>query len=120
MDLKMKENKLISKTLFANALRELQQVDEFTAEVNEIVRKHKDDICTDFINGEGFGVAHKDLVIELLYRIMGAKSRTIDYWVYELEYGKKYFEGCVLQDDKPVDISTAEKLYDYMVSQYED
>lgn len=40
--------------------------------------------------------------------------------VYELEYGKKYFEGCVLQDDKPVDISTAEKLYDYMVSQYED
>lgn len=116
----MKENKRISKTLFVSALRELQQVDEFAAEVNEVVKKHKDDICTDFINGEGLGVAHKDLVIELLDKIMGLQERVVGYWVYELEYGKKYFEGCVLQDDKPVDISTAEKLYDYMVSRYED
>lgn len=51
---------------------------------------------------------------------MKSDSKDVDYWVYELEYGKKYFEGCVLQDEKPVDISTAEKLYDYMVSKYED
>lgn len=116
----MKENKILSKEQFVKALKELQQVDEFTAEVNEVIRKHRDDICTDFINGDGLGVAHKDLVIELLDKIMGSQSKDVDYWVYELEYGKKYFEGCVLQDDKPVDISTAEKLYDYMVSRYED
>ena len=112
--------KSYSKEQFVKALKELQQVDEFTAEVNEVVRKHRDDICTDFINGDGLGIAHKDLVIELLDKIMGSQNKDVDYWVYELEYGKKYFEGCVLQDDKPVDISSAVKLYDYMVSRYED
>ena len=32
----MKENKILSKEQFVKALKELQQVDEFTAEVNEV------------------------------------------------------------------------------------
>jgi hypothetical protein len=39
----------------------------------------------------------------------------IDYFIYELEFGKKYKDGCYLVNKKPVDISTVEKLYDHLV-----
>lgn len=38
----------------------------------------------------------------------------IEYFIYDLEYGTKYKKGCLRQHGKNIDISTAEKLYDYL------
>jgi len=41
---------------------------------------------------------------------------TISYFVYDLKFGKEYKEGCVLdKNNKPIDISTVEKLWDYLI-----
>ena len=41
----------------------------------------------------------------------------ISYWCYELEYGIGYYPGCVTDENgNPIDISTPEKLYDYVVA----
>jgi len=40
----------------------------------------------------------------------------IAYFVYDLKFGKEYKEGCVLdKNNKPIDISTAEKLWEYLI-----
>lgn len=39
----------------------------------------------------------------------------IDYYVYELNWGLNYKEGCVTsKKKKPIDISTIGKLYDFL------
>lgn len=38
----------------------------------------------------------------------------IEYFIYELEFGTKYEPGMVLDGNEEVDLSTAEKLYDYL------
>ena len=39
----------------------------------------------------------------------------IDYFIYELNFGKDYEPGCVTDDDVEIDFSTAETLYDYLI-----
>ena len=41
----------------------------------------------------------------------------IEYFIYELDFGKKYSEGCYSVDNENVDISTTEKLYDHLLSE---
>ena len=42
----------------------------------------------------------------------------IEYWIYELEFGKKYKHGSVTNADKSIiDLSTSEKLYEFLITQ---
>ena len=41
----------------------------------------------------------------------------IEYFIYELDFGKKYGEGCYSVNHENVDISTTEKLYDHLLSE---
>ena len=38
----------------------------------------------------------------------------IEYFIYELDFGRKYSKGCFKVKDKPVDISSSDKLWDYL------
>lgn len=39
----------------------------------------------------------------------------VSYWCWELEYGKRYKDGCVTEKDGTIiDISTPEKLWKYL------
>lgn len=41
----------------------------------------------------------------------------LSYFIYELDFGREYKEGCVLdENDTPLDFSSSEKLYDYLCS----
>ena len=72
----MKQNKILSKDEFVKILGELEQTDNFMKEVNSLVDKYKGAISTDFISGEALGIAHKDLVISLLDKIILKKNHT--------------------------------------------
>lgn len=54
-------------------------------------------------------------VLKLLEYIMNDSSNVIDYWLYELHFGKDFYDGCIRENDINIDISTVEKLYDYLV-----
>ena len=48
---------------------------------------------------------------------MEDQGEDISYFIYELDYGRDYEEGCITdQDGNNIDFSTAEKLYDYLNS----
>lgn len=53
--------------------------------------------------------------INLLGKLMNENDEMIGYFIFELNFGLDYEEGMVTtKDDEPIDISTAEKLYEYL------
>ena len=59
-----------------------------------------------------------DVVIDLLNKLLGIDpiDSDISYFCWELDFGKKWTPGSLIVDVKSIDISTAEKLYDYLIS----
>ena len=40
----------------------------------------------------------------------------VEYYIHDLQFGKKYIEGCLKDNGKNIDISDAGKLWDYLNS----
>lgn len=58
-------------------------------------------------------------IITLLCDIFKDENKTemswIEYFIYELEFGKKYKDGCTKMKNENVDISDSSKLYDFLI-----
>ena len=81
--------------------------------------------CNDDCRVIGLYGTECSVMVDLLSLAMGSEVGTcngneIEYFIYDLNIGKDYAEGCFTEmDGTPIDISTAEKLYDYIVSEAE-
>ena len=42
----------------------------------------------------------------------------IEYFMYDLEFGKLYKRGSVLENGEAVDFSSAEELYEYLIAKF--
>lgn len=114
---------MISKEQFVTIINKMKAVDDFVNEVNDKSRQLRetlDDSFLDFFEGNSLFVAHSDIVVQLLENMFNDNDM-ISYWIYELNYGRKYEDGCVQDcDGNNIDISTVEKLYDYLVGEMEE
>ena len=63
-------------------------------------------------------ISHEGIVVKLMERLMRDNAGNISYFIYELDYGKTYQGGCVSDQSGNIDISTPEKLYDYLMKEY--
>ena len=105
---------MITKQEFTDTINELKEVNDFVEETNNKARELKDAIISDFFDIGSLSISHETRVIFLLERMFN--TDTISWWIYELDYGRKYETGCIMNaDGTPIDVSTAEKLYDYLV-----
>lgn len=90
--------------------------------LSEAIEKACNDDCRVF----GLYGTECSVMVDLLSLAMGLEVGTcdgneIEYFIYDLNFGKDYNEGCLSEmDGTPIDISTAEKLYDYIVSEVEE
>lgn len=119
----MRENEEIyemslSKKEFVDIINRLQTATDLVDKVEELFRKSRDNLENDFCNGAGLQISHEGIVVKLLEKLMGDSCGNISYFIYELDYGKEYKEGCISDNNGVIDISTAEKLYDFLVSEY--
>jgi hypothetical protein len=93
--------------------------------------QEKDDKINDFLDnlspecGCGVFILYDAItsMIKMLCDLMEIKydfddyrcPNDIDYFIYELEWGTKWTIDCYTEEDgTPIDISTVEKLYDYI------
>lgn len=82
--------------------------------------------CNDDCYVIGLYGAECSTMVDLLSFAMGLEVGTysgnmIEYFIYDLNFGKDYKEGCVSEiDGASIDISTVEKLYDYIASEAEE
>ncbi len=112
------KNYSLSKEEFEKIIVRLRETTELVAKVNELFRNSRDNVEWDYCNGASLQISHESTVVLLLKKLMKDSFEDIDYFIYELDYGKKYETG-MITDEKgnDIDFSSAGKLYDYLVGE---
>ena len=109
---------IISKEKFVEIINILKSYTELQNKINDLFRDNIDNKEMDFINAGSICIGHESVVVYLLERMFDTDM--ISYFIYELDYGKKYKAGCVLDENmNEIDLSTPEKLYDYLIKSLE-
>lgn len=106
---------ILSKEEFVVILENLRKTDIFYDKINDMLRTCGSD-------GYIFLPTNIDEVVFLLDKIFKQDKfeSWISYFIYELGFGEKYKEGCATEKDGTIiDISSTEKLYDFMVKEME-
>ena len=103
---------MISKELFVESINAIKKQEEYD---------HK---CTDafqiILNEDRIIIGYDNSIlrtqlIRVLEKLMEDNGEWIQYFIYDLDYGKNYKEGCAIYKDKsPIDLSTAEKLHHFL------
>lgn len=107
---------MISKEKFVEIINRLKEVDDFVEETNDRARKLSDAVRSDFFNAMSLSISHEEIVLELLEDIFKLdKDDTLSWWIYEEDYGRNFKMGDFTVEGKEIDLSTPEKLYDYLV-----
>ena len=97
-----------------------------TCDKDDMLSEAIEKACNDDCRVIGLDGAECSAMVDLLSLAMGLEVGTcdgneIEYFIYDLNFGKDYKEGCLTDmNGTPIDISTAEKLYDYIVSEVEE
>ena len=109
---------IISKEKFVEIINRLKKYNELQNDINELFNESIDNKEMDFMNAGSICIGHESVVVYLLERMFDTDM--ISYFIYELNYGKKYKAGYVLDENmNEIDLSTAEKLYDYLIKETE-
>lgn len=109
---------MISKEKFVEIINRLKSYTELQNKINDLFRDNIDNKEMDFINAGSICIGHESVVVYLLERMFDTDM--ISYWIYELDYGKEYKYGYVQDGEgNNIDISTVEKLYDYLIKEEE-
>lgn len=109
---------IISKDKFVEIIDRLRDYNDLQNKINDLFEESIDNKEMDFMNAGSICIGHENVVVYLLERMFDTDM--ISYFIYELDYGEKYKKGCVLDENMiEIDLSSAEKLYDYLIKEAE-
>ena len=103
---------MLTKEQFVSAINDLQRAEDYQNGLNEYLR----DNCSD---GYIIQPDCSSTVIKLLEHIFGQEEMEISdifYFCYEIDFGRKFKIGDIVENGVEVDFSSADKLYDYLTS----
>lgn len=108
---------MITKKEFVEIINRLKETDELKNKINSLIRESTDCMITDFTEAGSLLICHEDIVVKLLENMFN-DTDTISWWLYDRDYGRKFKIGDIYYNDgyKP-DLTTAEKLYDYLLEE---
>lgn len=107
-------NKCISKEDFIKAINDIEKVNKYHDSLNSFFQKNE-------VDGYIFQPDCVDTVLRLLHIVFGEADRDnwIEYFCYELNFGKKWKSGCITKKDgTDIKLETSEDLYNYLMEQY--
>ena len=108
----------ISKEEFIEILNRLRDSSDLVSKVDELFRNSRENVECDFCNGASLQISHESTVVFLLRKLLNDAIENIDYFIYELDYGRKYEPGMITDENgHDIDLSSAEKLYDYLTGE---
>lgn len=108
---------ILSKNEFCKIIKRLDDYDTLQNKINVLFRDLIDNREQDFCNAGSICIGHETIVIRLLEKIF--KTDLISWWIYEMNYGKNFKLGDFEDNGQEIDLSTSEKLYDYLVKDLE-
>lgn len=112
---------MVTKEQFVAILKTLEETDEKEEKLNEVMNSMSPDFYSYFYPT----YLYKSIIIDLLNQEFYGKMEVnaeygsdIEYFIYDLNYGKNWTENSLTElDGTPIDISTVEKLYDYLTAE---
>ena len=104
----------LSKEKFKEIINRLIETDDIKNKVNAIIRESTDSKLTDFVEAGSLMICHEDLVVGLL-EIIFKDTDILSWWLYEKDYGRKFEIGDLTDNGKAIDLTTIDKLYDYLI-----
>lgn len=103
---------MISKKQFVGYIEKLKELSVVEENINKAFRG----LDTDF-NLISFG-NYTSLITKILHDVFDDQYDNLGYFLYELDYGKKWKKGKVsYKNGEDIPMGTAEDLYDYMVKE---
>jgi hypothetical protein len=100
----------MNKTLFINCLQDLKSQFEYLDRMQEAFKVI---LPQDYITGFDYGKLI-DSHLALLAHVMGDVNDWIDYFVWELNFGEKWEEGMVTDNEKDVKLQTIDDLWNLL------
>ncbi len=107
----------LSKDEFESIIDRLKESSDLVAKVDELFHNSRDNRECDFCNGASLQISHESIVVLLLKKLMRDPYDYIDYFIYELDYGRKYAPGMSKDENDPDIFSSVGTLYDYLVGE---
>lgn len=105
---------MISKEKFVEIINRLRNYNDLQNKIDELFEDNIENKEMDFMNAGSICIGHESVVVYLLENIFKDKG-TISWWLYEYNYGRDFSLGDLEVDEVEIDLSTAEKLYDYLI-----
>lgn len=111
----MTRGNILREKEFVDIINRLQEASDLQGQVDKLFRNSRENIENDFCNAAALQISHESSVVFLLKRIMRDQYEYIDYFIYELDYGRKYEAGMITDENgQDIDIHTPKLLYDFI------
>ena len=111
----LKNTRILSEQEFVDVMNRLREASDLQEQVDKLFRNSRENIENDFCNAAALQISHENTVVFLLKRIMRDQYDYIDYFIYELDYGRKYEVGMMTDENgQNIDIHTPGLLYDFI------
>lgn len=104
---------IITKSKFVKVINRLKDYSDLQNRIDELFKDNIENRESDFMNAGSICIGHETIVIELL-EVMFNDNNTISWWIYECNYGRDFRLGNLEDNGVQIDLSTPEKLYDYL------
>jgi hypothetical protein len=104
---------MITKEVFVNTMKRIAELNRKMENADDALTKLCPDFCGLYIP-ESF-----DILSDLLKEVFDDKDGWIDYFMYELDYLRRYEKRSVVDKlSNPIDCSSWEKVYDFLIDVY--
>lgn len=110
---------MISKQEFVNIINRLRNYNDLQNKIDELFEENIDNREMDFMDAGSICIGHETIVVRLLENMFNDKG-TISWWLYECDYGRDFSLGDLEDNGVEIDLSTPEKLYDYLIEEMEE
>lgn len=104
---------MISKKTFVDTINKIIDYNNMSNEINDVFSKYKVEDCNSVFYG-----FYEDVVVNLLTEAMNDEDEWISWWLYECNYGKDINDRDFDNESFYIDLSTPEKLYDFLTEEY--
>lgn len=106
----------ITKERFCEIMNDLVKEREISREMDKLLAESPMHDARDFFSATCLHMSHEPLVVELLTAMFDDEEELIEYWMYEMDFGRRWYEGCMTEaDGASVMLTDAAALYDYLV-----
>ena len=109
---------MITKKEFVEIIERLKNYNDLQEKIDDLFKNNIDNKEMDFMNAGSICIGHETIVVKLLENIFNDKD-TISWWLYECNYGRDFSLGDLEVNGVEIDLSTAGKLYDYLIKEME-